>query len=320
MKKVLVTGATGFVGRHLIEFLCLEGGNEIVGTYHSTPPSGPSAVSYVKVALDDYPAVEKLIRDTAPDEIYHLAAIAAPGDANARRLDAHRINTQAGLFLLEAVSVARPGAKALCVSSSEVYGKVEPGENPVTESKPAKPKGAYAVSKLMLETVCAQYAESPGIHVVVARPFNHTGPGQGEKFVAPSFAMQMARVEAGLRAPVIKTGDLSPQRDLADVRDVIRAYPPLLRGGASGEVYNVCSGRPVSMQMIYDILLGFCASKNIRRETDESRMRPAENPLVFGSSEKLHAVTGWRPTIPLAKTLEDLMEDCRRRVAAEKRG
>ncbi|MBF0291849.1 MAG: GDP-mannose 4,6-dehydratase [Nitrospinae bacterium] len=320
MKKILVTGATGFVGGHLITLLSREGGNEIVGTYHSTAPSASSPASYVKVSLDDYSAVEDLIRDTAPDEIYHLAAISAPGDANSRRLDAYRINTQVGLFLLEAVARVRPEARMLCVSSSEVYGKVEPGENPVTENKPAKPKGAYAVSKLMLETVCAQYAASPGIHVVVARPFNHTGPGQGEKFVAPSFAMQMARVEAGLMEPVIKTGDLSPHRDFADVRDVVRAYPAMLRQGAPGEVYNVSSGRPVSINGIYETLLGFCGSKNIRRETDTERMRPAENALVFGSSEKLCAITGWKPSIPLAKTLEDLMDDCRRRVAAEKRG
>lgn len=320
MKRVLVTGASGFVGRHLIGLLSQEGGSRIFGTYHSTPPSWMPADSCVRVSLDDYPAVEKLIRDTAPDEIYHLAAIAAPGDANSRRLDAYRINTLAGLFLLEAVSAARPGAKLLCVSSSEVYGKVEPDENPVTERKPPKPQGAYAVSKLMLETVCAQYAASPGIHVVVARPFNHTGPGQGEKFVAPSFAMQMARVEAGFREPVIRTGNLSPKRDFADVRDVVRAYPAMLRGGAPGEVYNVSSGSPVSIQVIYDTLLGFCSSKNIRREPDEGRIRPSENPLIFGSSEKLRAVTGWSPLIPLSKTLEDLMDDCRRRVAAEKRG
>lgn len=320
MKRILVTGATGFVGRHLTALLSLEGGNEIVGTYLSTPPSVSSPGSYAKVSLDDYSAVEGLIRDTAPDEIYHLAAIAAPGDANLRRLDAYRINTQAGLFILEAVAKVRAEAKVLCVSSSEVYGRVEPDENPVTERKLPKPKGMYAVSKFMLETICAQYAASPGIHVVVARPFNHTGPGQGEKFVAPSFAMQMARVEAGLREPVIKTGDLSPQRDFTDVRDVVTAYPAMLRKGVSGEVYNVSSGVPVSMKTIYDTLLGFCASKNIKRETDESRMRPAENTLVFGSSEKLHAVTGWSPSIPLAKTLEDLMDDCRLRVVAEKRG
>lgn len=320
MRKILVTGATGFAGRHLVELLSLEGGNEVVGTYHATPPSGPSPASHVRVPLDDYPAVEGLIRDARPDEIYHLAAISAPEDANQRRLDAYRINTQAGLFLLEAVARVRPEARVLCVSSSEVYGKVEPAENPVTESKPPKPKGAYAVSKLMLEMICAQYAASPGIHVVVARPFNHTGPGQGEKFAAPSFAMQMARVEAGLREPVIKTGDMSPRRDFTDARDVARAYPAMLRGGAAGEVYNVCSGGSVSVNFIYDILLGFCESKNIRREIDESRMRPAENPVVAGSSEKLYAVTGWRPMIPLEKTLADLMDDCRRRVAAEKRG
>ena len=207
MKKILVTGAMGFVGRHLVELLCREGGNEVVGTYHVVQPSGPSPASYIKVSLDGYSAVEGLIRDVAPDEIYHLAAISAPEDANERRLDAYRINTQAGLFLLEAVARARPEARVLCVSSSEVYGKVEADENPVTESRPPKPKGAYAVSKLMLEMICAQYAVSPGIHAVVARPFNHIGPGQGEKFVAPSFAMQMARVAAGLRGPAIKNGD-----------------------------------------------------------------------------------------------------------------
>jgi GDP-4-dehydro-6-deoxy-D-mannose reductase len=320
MKKILVTGAMGFVGRHLVERLSREDGNDVVGTYHIAQPSGPTPVSYIKVSLDDYSAVEELIRDTAPDEIYHLAAISAPEDANLRRLDAYRINTQSGLFLLEAVARVRPEARVLCVSSSDVYGKVEPDENPVTERKIPKPTGAYAVSKLMLETVCAQYAVSPGIHVVVARPFNHTGPGQGEKFVAPSFAMQMARVEAGLREPVIKTGDMSPQRDFTDVRDVIRAYPAMLRDGAAGEVYNVCSGRPVSINVIFNTLLGFCASESVRREIDEGRMRISENPLVSGSSEKLYAVTGWRPSIPLAKTLADLMDDCRRRVAAEKRG
>lgn len=320
MKKILVTGAMGFVGRHLAGLLSREAGNEVVGTCHIVQPSGPSAVPYIKVSLDDYSAVEGLIRDVRPDEIYHLAAISAPEDANLRRLDAYRINTQSGLFVLEAVARVRPEARVLCVSSSEVYGKVEADENPVTESRPPKPKGAYAVSKLMLEMICAQYAVSPGIHVVVARPFNHIGPGQGEKFVAPSFAMQMARVEAGLREPAIKTGDMSPRRDFTDVRDVVRAYPAMLRGGVAGEVYNVCSGKPVSVNLIYDTLLGFCESKNIRREIDEGRMRISENPLISGSSEKLYAVTGWRPAIPLAKTLSDLMDDCRLRVAAEKRG
>lgn len=312
-KRILITGAGGFAGRYLVNLLANEGA-EVFGIYHENPPGEDVPGKHIKADIENYEELASLIGDISPDEVYHLAAVSFMPDAEADRLRAYRTNVQGGWNLLEAVASKAPGAATLYVSTSEVYGKVDPSENPVTEDRPINPVTAYATTKSCMETVCRQYVRDPGIRVVIARPFNHTGPGQSDKFVAPAFASQVAKIEAGMMEPVIRTGSLDARRDFTDVRDVVRAYPDIMRKGENGGVYNICSGKPVEIKKILDILLGLCARAEIKHEFDPARMRPSENPVVYGSCAALEKISGWRPSIPLERTLADMLDDLRLKV------
>jgi len=312
--RILVTGAGGFAGRHLINKLSEESGAEIFGTYHTRPPGDDLPGKHYRVALENHGDVSALVSDIRPDEVYHLAAVSFMPDAMKNRLKAYETNVAGGISLLEALSVNSPESRFLYTSSADVYGKIDPSENPVTEEHPAEPQNAYAATKLCFEIICGQYAKDSGLHIVIARPFNHTGPGQDEKFVAPAFAMQIARIEAGLIEPVMVTGNLDAERDFTDVRDVVASYSDMLRKGGNGGVYNVCSGKAVQIKHILDTLLGMSSMAGIKHEIDPARVRPAENPRVYGSFQKLEKLTGWRPSMPLKRTLENLLEDCRLRI------
>ncbi len=313
--KILITGVSGFVGRCLAVELARDANVQIVGTYLHNRPSDDFPGRSVKIDISDSEEVSALIKETAPDEIYHLSAISFMPDAEKDRSRAFGINVTGGLNLLEAVSKHAPNAKVLYTSTSEVYGKVAPSENPLVESRNPAPATFYAASKQCLELICQQYAQKPGLHIVIARPFNHIGPGQSEKFAAPAFAMQIARIEAGLMEPVITTGNLDAERDFSDVRDVVRAYPAMLRQGEKGGVYNVCSGVPTKVGAILQILREMSTVINIAHELDPDRMRPSENPKISGSFEKLTSLTGWSPSIKLETTLSDLLDECRGKIA-----
>ncbi|MBI4665460.1 MAG: GDP-mannose 4,6-dehydratase [Nitrospinae bacterium] len=315
--RALITGVSGFVGAHLARLLAREPGTEVFGVYRDNPPASTVPGRHFKVSLENPEEVAGLIKEVAPDGIYHLAAVSFPGDAALDRVNAYKSNFMTGVNLLEAAATHSPKVRFLYTSSSEVYGLVRPEENPLAETREARPVSAYAVSKYCLELVCRQYAANPGLAVMIARPFNHTGPGQRGKFVAPEFAMQIARIEAGKAEPVIRTGNLDSQRDFTDARDVVEAYVKILRQGERGETYNVCSGGAVTVEWIYKTLVGLSQTPQIRHELDMGKARPSENPAIFGSREKLEKLCGWRPAIPLERTLRDLLEDCRRRVGEE---
>ncbi|MBI5814804.1 MAG: GDP-mannose 4,6-dehydratase [Nitrospinae bacterium] len=313
-RRVLVTGASGFAGGHLARRLGADTGIEIFGAFDKRHPAQGVPGTHMRMRLDDHAAVRDAIKDIKPDEVYHLAAMSSPAEAAHERVGAYASNVSAPLYLLDSLASIRQTCNVLLISSAEVYGAVSPEENPVFEKRQPRPAGHYGASKYCMEIIARQFAANQGMHIVVARPFNHTGPGQSEKFAAPAFAMQIARIEAGLAEPVIRTGSLDAKRDFADVRDVTGAYPALLSKGASGEAYNVCSGTAVSIRHVLDTLLGLSTVKGIRHEYDPAKMRKSENPEVFGDHSKLTAITGWRPRIPLEKTLADLLDDCRKRV------
>ncbi|MGD9001474.1 MAG: GDP-mannose 4,6-dehydratase, partial [Anaerolineae bacterium] len=192
------------------------------------------------------------------------------------------------------------------VGSNEEYGAPEADELPQTEQNPLRPNNPYAVSKVGQDFLGLQYYLAYGLLVVRVRPFNHTGPRQSRRFVVPAFASQIARIEAGLQEPVIRVGNLDTSRDFLDVRDIVRAYHLAVTRGEPGEVYNLASGRPQSIQALLNTLLSY-SEMRIRIERDPERYRPVDVPVAYGSAEKFYRRTGWEPRIPFEQTLRDTL-------------
>jgi GDP-4-dehydro-6-deoxy-D-mannose reductase len=302
--KVLITGAQGFVGRHLTTHLeaC---GDEVIGV--DRVPDG--------IDITDADAIRKLIADIEPRAIYHLAGWADVGGSWKAPVEAFRVNAEGTLNVLSAAAEAGV-ERVLAVSSADVYGKVDPSELPLTEDSPLRPASPYAASKVAADYLGLQAWLGNGLPVLRVRAFNHLGPGQTDKFVAPAIASRIARAELGEGSDVLPIGDLSARRDFTDVRDVVRAYRLLMEHGEPGEVYNVCSGVDLAVQDLADQLLAQ-ARIPLRFETDPALLRPVEVPVLRGSYQRLERATGWKPEIPISQTLTDLLEDWRNRVAAE---
>jgi len=303
--KVLITGAAGFVGRHLTSHLEASG-DEVIGADRF----GADGVD-----ITDAAAVAQLISRVKPDAIYHLAGWADVGGSWKAPVEAFRANAEGTLNVLSAAADAGV-ERVLAVSSADVYGKVEPSELPLTEDSPLRPASPYAASKVAADYLGLQAWLGRGLPVLRVRAFNHLGPGQTDKFVAPALASRIARAERGSGNHALPIGDLSARRDFTDVRDVVRAYRLLMEHGEPGEVYNVCSGVDLAVQDLADQLLAQ-ARIPLRFETDPDLLRPVEVPVLRGSHERLTATTGWEPEIAISQTLTDLLEDWRERVAAE---
>jgi len=203
--------------------------------------------------------------------------------------------------------------RVLAVSSADVYGIVTPDELPLTEDSPLRPASPYAASKVAADYLGLQAWLGRQLPVLRVRAFNHLGPGQTDKFVAPALASRIARAEVE-GGEVITVGDLSARRDFTDVRDVVRAYRLLVERGEPGQVYNVCSGVDLAVRDLADQLVAQ-ARVPLRLEVDEALLRPVELPVLRGSHQRLTDATGWQPDIPIAQTLTDLLEDWRVRLA-----
>lgn len=314
--RVLITGASGFAGKHLLHKLNRDSDAELFGGYFFDKPADDLPVKHFSLDLTDNDDVRKHVARIAPDEVYHLAGISFPPDAEKDRMAAFAVNIGGGLNLLEALAESAPKAKIVIVSSSEVYGKILPEELPLVESRPPAPGNIYAATKLCLETMSNQYCQNPGLDIRIARPFNHIGPGQGIKFVASDFATQIAKIEAGQASPVITTGNLDVARDFTDVRDVVAGYTDIMRHGKKGEIYHVCSEKTVTIKTVLDILLKLSTVADIVHEYDPTRMRPSENSVICGSAAKLENLAGWVPSRSLESTLADILDD-RRQIVQE---
>jgi GDP-4-dehydro-6-deoxy-D-mannose reductase len=268
----------------------------------------------VAVDLDDGGAIAQAMREHRPDRVFHLAGQASVGASWEAPAGTIAGNLTTTLNLLEAVRRQAPEARVLVACSGEEYGPV-PGERlPVTESEPLRPQNPYAVSKAAVDLLGGFYADAHGLAVVRTRAFNHCGPGQEDAYVVAALASQIAAAEAAGRPGVtVTSGDLRPQRDFTDVRDVVRAYWLACDRVAPG-VYNVCSGRSTS---IADILAMLAAQTTLEVEqrTDPGRLRKHEVMEVRGSHEKLTDATGWRPELPLEQTLGDTLDWWRERAA-----
>lgn len=317
--RALITGVAGFAGSHLAAYLAAQPGIEVVGCGQQTaaPAFLTSRIVYHEIDLRDPEAVAGLLAAVQPAQIYHLAAQAFVPASWADPWDTLETNIKMQLNLLRAMQqVGLTSTRLLAVTSNEVYGKVGAADGaPIDEQHALQPKNPYAVSKVTQDLLAALYAEL-GLAVVIARPFNHIGARQASGFVAPAFAAQVARIEAGLQPPVIEVGNLDALRDFSDVRDVVRAYHLLVERGMPGEAYNIGSG---VLRPIRAVLEGLLALSHVAVDVrvDTARLRPVDPPGLCADTRKLRVSTGWTPQHTFEETLAEVLNDQRARVAEQ---
>lgn len=331
--RIFITGATGFAGRHLIAFLNARAASAQSEIFGSCFPERPESCSELCAAvpnlrllyldLRDAEACADALKSVRPDLVFHLAAMSQVRQSWEKRRDVFDTNLLGTYNIFEAARLHIPLARILFVSSSDVYGFLSPRRRPLRESDEGSVVSPYAFTKKSGELLSEFYAVQEKLPVVTARPFPHTGPGQSPDFVCSDWARQIALIEkykspedsGTLRPnePVIHVGTIALRRDYSDVRDVVRAYWMLLRKGRPGQVYNVCSGRATSLETILATLVGF-SRRRIAVAVDPGRIRKVDIPSLSGDRRKIEAETGWRPRIPLERTLSDLLEDWRARV------
>ncbi|NLF24793.1 MAG: NAD-dependent epimerase/dehydratase family protein [Deltaproteobacteria bacterium] len=305
--RALVTGAGGFVGQHLVRHL-LECGDEVMGVdMRAAPELIDTEYTFRELNVCDGEACARLIGDFKPEVVYHLAAIAFVPEAENNFDRTLSINVGGTNNIVRTCHLLHSGATVLYVSSAEVYGKFEPDKLPLTEEAPLRPANNYSLSKVMGELVLQRYAQDGYVRGVIVRPFNHIGPGQDGRFVASSFAQQLAQIAKGQAEPVLRTGNLEAQRDFSDVRDIVRGYRLVAQKGSG--VYNLCSGRAVSIRSMLDMLIQI-SGLQVRMEKDPSRMRASEIPVMYGSFEKARRELGWQPDHSLESTLTEIYQSC----------
>lgn len=303
--KSLVIGAAGFVGGYLLNELKTTG-RETVATHLATEKLNVSADRELILDVTDSEATTTLIASEKPDEIYHLAAqssVKLSWDKPSLTLN---VNLLGALNVLEACRKADCSPTVLMIGSAEEYGKVVPSQCPISESVVAAPENIYALSKAAQGTLASIYAKAYGMRIISVRAFNHTGPMQSTAFVIADFCSQVASIEKGEREAVMHVGNLEAKRDFTDVRDIVRAYVALAEKGIAGEVYNVGSGKAISIRQALDVILSNARCK-IEVQSDPMRMRPSDVPLHCADITKIQNCTGWTPTIPFEKTITDTL-------------
>lgn len=305
MQRLLLTGANGFVGQHLINAVKDE--YQVIGTIHNSDLQSSDAVKYESGNILDRGFLEDLLAKYRPDHIIHLAAIAPTWTQDPENI--FKINLIGTLNLYLAVEGLKKQSsfdpKIIYVSSAEVYGKTINPEK-ITEENPFFPANYYGTSKVAADRLSYQMSQSAKLKITIIRPFNHTGPGQLKGFFVPDMASQIVELENSDKNELM-VGNLDSIRDISDVRDIVEGYKKILKTDVNpGEAFNLCSGKGTKMQDILNMLLSK-AKKEIKIVEDSKRMRPSEVPITVGDNSKFKALTGWEPKIPLDQTLEDTL-------------
>jgi GDP-4-dehydro-6-deoxy-D-mannose reductase len=327
-ESILVTGAAGFAGSHLLEFLLRKSSQDWTFGKDSLEVHGvdrpltrrdnirhlEGAIVYHETDLTDFVSTLSLLRKISPDRIFHLAGQSFVPTSWKAPEETLRTNINAELNIFEACRELgiRPRIQIAC--SSEEYGLVLPYELPITEANPLRPLSPYAVSKVAQDMLGYQYFKSYGLPIIRTRAFNHTGPRRGEQFATSAFAKQIAELEVGARGRIL-VGNLDTLRDLTDVRDMVQGYWMATEKGEPGEVYNLCSGRAYPMKDVLQKLLDLAGIPDARVEQDPDRMRPSDVPVLLGNPDKFRERTGWASGIPIEKTLKDLLTFWREKIA-----
>ena len=302
MKTLLVTGLSGFVGGHLQHAIAR---SETWQLLAAKPHN-----------LLDPASLDAWLQAGVPDAVIHLAGQTFVPAAFKDPAHTLQVNLLGTLNLLQALKRAGFNGSFLFVSSGDVYGQVAEADLPITEALAPKPRNPYAVSKVAAELLCQQWGYAEGWRMLIARPFNHIGPGQAASFVVPGMAQQIARA-GGAQRITLEVGDIDVSRDFLDVRDVISAYFALLEHGRSGEIYNLCSGVERTVRELI-VQMSRLAGMDAELVQDPTRLRPADQRRVVGCSEKLQTETGWKPGISITETLQSVLSDWETRVVEEK--
>lgn len=304
MKRALITGVNGFVGKYLKENL-LNNGYEVWGGTRGSSPSFLKDVNIVQLDYSNQDSVKNQLNSINPDVIFHLSgqsSVKYSWDHIGETFDSNVMDS-ISLFNSIRNSTLLDKVKVISIGSSEEYGQYV--SLPIVETSITKPINPYGISKLTIANLAMVYNKAYGLDVIHARPFNHIGPGQKLGFVTSDFAKQIVDIEKGSIDPIINVGDLSSKRDFTDVRDIVEAYRLLYEKGEYGEIYNICSGNCVSIQNILDILISYC-NKEIQVVVDESRIRPNNIKEYYGSNSKIKNTCKWYPKIKLQESLYDI--------------
>lgn len=259
-----------------------------------------------EVDIRDKRAIKRSLSDFQPRYVVNLAAITTVSESKESPRHTYDVSFYGTLSILEALAEIGFRGTFLYVSSSEVYGHPDATTLPLSESSELSPMSPYAVGKLTAENICSYWAKTSEYKIIVARPFTHIGPGQSDRFSISSFAKQIAQIKSGCVDPVIKVGDLETTRDLTDVRDIVSAYWLLLAQGASGEIYNICSGTEISIRATLERLVQL-SGVDISIEVDTARLRGAQQQRVWGNSDKVRRLTSWECKFTLDETLESMI-------------
>lgn len=324
-KKVLITGIAGQTGSHLADYILENHPDwEVHGTvrYRSDLTNLNGCIEKLNLhecELRDAHNVNRVIEKINPGRVFHLAAtsfVRASWDQPADIIN-NNVNSQVNLF--EALVRFAPKARVQVACSSEQFGEVFEDEVPITEDNELRPLSPYAVSKCAQENIAYQYYKSYGLHTIITRTFNHTGPRRGDCFVESSFSKQVAMIEAGLQEPLIKHGNLEAVRDYTDARDVAAAYWTAMDECNPGEPYNICSSMRISIGDLLQLFIGLSTfDGEIKTEVDPDRLRPSDVVLLYGDSTKFQQTTGWIPKYNLERTMGDLLDAWRKKVTVIK--
>jgi GDP-4-dehydro-6-deoxy-D-mannose reductase len=310
---VLVTGAAGFAGSHLLDLLQEEDARVVAlrkpGVGADTQAAYPT-VTWMEIDLLDRDAMRRVVGEFAPAAVYHLAGAPHVGQSWSAATETLAVNVMGTHGLFEALRLEGVPSRVVVPSSAYVY---RPAERSLNEDDPIEATNPYAISKVATELAVVRAARVDGIHAVVARAFNHIGPRQDPSFFASGVARQVALIEAGQLEPVIRVGNLESRRDFTDVRDTVRAYRALVERGTPGRAYNVCSGQAYRMRDLLDALVAL-ARVSVAVQPDPDRFRPNDTPLLLGDLSRIRAATGWEPRVPIEQTLHDLLDYWRRAV------
>lgn len=301
---ILITGAAGFAGSHLLDLLAASDGNRIVAWHRpgGHPPRTAPNTQWDSVDLLDAAQVEAAVARTRPAIVYHCAGAAHVGRSWRATEPTFALNVRGTHYLLQALERAEIAARVLIPSSALVYAT---SERALSEDDRLCPSSPYGLSKLAQEMLGLR--TNGRLTIAIARPFNHFGPRQDAQFAASAFARRIADIERGRFEPEMAVGNLDARRDLTDVRDTVRAYQLIVERGAAGRPYNICTGRAIAIGELLDRLLARARVK-ITIKTDPSRLRPNDTPLLVGDARRAHEELGWTASIPLEQTLDDLLQ------------
>lgn len=308
--NVLITGITGFAGSYLAKELLQQFGTDVAlfGTGHHKPlPEDlQGKVTLFSGNLEEEVFAQKVLEESEPEWIFHLAAIASGKDSFSAAEKTITSNLQMQLHLFTAVQKLQITPKFLIVGSGEEYGLVSEEANPINEKHSLQPVSPYGFSKLAQDLAAYTYYKSFGLEIVRVRPFNHTGPGQSPTFVIPAFAKQIAAIEKAEQEPIIKVGNLAAVRDFTDVRDMVKAYVLAIQKGEVGDVYNLGSGKGYTISKLLELLIKF-SQKEISVAVEKERLRPIDLPVTICNNNKFKTITQWEPLIPIEQTLQDIL-------------